>query len=186
MANARGGIKHIVTALGLGLVLALPAWADQSRFDRLFDQLKGATADNHDAIEKSIYAEWSKSGSATIDLLLRRGQDALAAGDAEAAVEHFTAVIDHAPDFAEGYDGRATAYYMLDLVGPALDDIRETLVLNPRHFGAMRGLAIIMEEIGQDRQALAVYRAALALDPMASEVKDAATRLQQKLEGQAL
>ncbi|MBI1416151.1 MAG: tetratricopeptide repeat protein [Limimaricola sp.] len=186
MAIRRRGIKYIVTALGLCLALVPGAWADQARLDQLFDQLKNATPENHDAIEKSIYDAWSQSGSATIDLLLKRGQDALQAGDAQAAVEHFTAAIDHAPDFAEAYDGRASAYFQLDLVGPALDDLRQTLVLNPRHFGAMRGIAIIMEEIGNDRQALAVYQAALALDPMATDVQDAITRLQQKLEGRAL
>lgn len=186
MAIHRRGFKYIVTALGLCLALVPRAWADQSRIDRLFDQLKIATPENHAAIEKSIYDAWSQSGSATIDLLLKRGQDALQAGDAQSAVDHFTAAIDHAPDFAESYDGRASAYFQLDLVGPALDDLRQTLVLNPRHFGAMRGVAVIMEEIGNDRQALAVYQAALALDPMATDLQDAIARLQQKLEGRAL
>jgi len=92
---------------------------------------------------RQIAAIWENSGSPARDLLLQRGKDALEDGDAEAALDHFSALIDHAPDFAAGYNGRATAYFLLGLYGPSLNDLRQTLVLEPRHFGAMRGLAVI-------------------------------------------
>ena len=113
-------------------------------------------------------------------------QTACAAGDYAAAIEHFTAVVDHAPDFAEGYNGRATAYYFAGLIGPALDDIRQTLVLNPRHFGALRGFGAILEQLGQDEQALEVYGKVLALSPHAPDMEEAAERLEQKLLGRSL
>ena len=68
---------------------------------------------------------------------------------AKLAIEHFTALVDHAPEFAEGYNARATAYFQNGQYGPSLEDIRQTLMLNPRHFGAMSGLALILEELGR-------------------------------------
>ena len=88
--------------------------------------------------------------SAAIDLLLRRGQDALEAGDAPAAIEHLTAAIDHAPDFAEAYAARAGAYYLTNRAGPAIDDLRQALVLNPHHWEALSGFAIVLEGSAND------------------------------------
>jgi tetratricopeptide (TPR) repeat protein len=134
--------KCIVAAVVMAVGFSLPAAADEAKLDDLFRQLSTAeTADAATLIQNEIFIEWSKSGSASVDLLLQRGQDAIEAGDPVLAAEHFTAAIDHAPDFAEAYHGRATAYYMSGRIGPALDDLRQTLILNPRHFGAMRGFA---------------------------------------------
>lgn len=179
--------KCIVAAVVVTTALGAPAWAEMARLDDLFGQL--ATAENPDAaarIENEIYLEWSKSGSAAVDLLLRRGQDAIDAGESVRAAEHFTAAIDHAPDFAEAYHGRATAYYLSGQIGPALDDLRQTLVLNPRHFAAMRGFAIILEELGRQDQALEVYHQILAINPEDPSVNEAADRLELALGGRAL
>jgi tetratricopeptide (TPR) repeat protein len=178
--------KYIVTAVLVAVGFSIPVLADEARLDELYQELLEADAESYARIEASIFSEWSKSGSPAMDLLLKRGQDALDAGDPEAALEHFTALIDHAPDFAEAYDGRATAYYLLDQIGPALDDIRQALVLNPHHFGAMRGLGIILEEIGRPAQALEVYRNVLAINPMAPDVKDAIERLERTENGMTL
>ncbi|KAG1713612.1 TPR repeat-containing protein [Nymphon striatum] len=137
-------------------------------------------------IEGQIISEWSKSGSAAMDLLLRRGEDALEAGTPEVAVEHFTALVDHAPDFAEGYNGRASAYYQLGLYGPAIDDLRQTLVLEPRHIGAMSGVAFLLEEIGRPKDALDVWHAIAQYSPADSEVAGMIERLQVQLAGEAL
>src|SRR5690606_3470319 len=90
--------------------------------------------------EADILREWSKSGSPAMDLLLKRGREAMEAGDLKAAIEHLTALTDHAPEFAEGWNARATAYFLAGAFGPSVDDIRHTLALNPRHFGALAGL----------------------------------------------
>ena len=108
--------------------------------EALFEGLKGADPAAAAQIENRIYALWSQSGSPSMDLLLTRGREALEAGDMVLAIRHFTALIDHAPDFAEGYNGRATAYFQLGRYGLSLEDIRQTLRLNPRHFAAMSGL----------------------------------------------
>ena len=102
------------------------------------------------------------------------------------ALEHFSALIDHDPSFAEGYNARATAYYQLNLIGPALDDLRTCLGLNPRHFNAMRGVGVILEDLGRSREALEVYKTVTGINPMSVGVQDAIDRLELEFEGQAI
>jgi tetratricopeptide (TPR) repeat protein len=183
--------NRVVAALFAAL-LALPAAgpglaADTAKIDDLLTRL-AQTTDEGEAgrIQAELEIEWSKSDSPTIDLLARRGNEALEMGDAAAAVEHFTALIDHAPDHLAGYDGRAAAYYMTGDIGPALADIAFVLNREPRHFGALTGLAVILEESEDYPRALAAYRAAAALHPHLAEVNDAIARLEKQLEGQEL
>ena len=178
--------KCIVTALYVVCGYSLPALAQETALDELYQQLEDADEATYPRIERQIIAAWERSGSAAMDLLLRRGKDALDDGDPEAAVEHFSALGDHAPDFAEGYYGRASSYYLLGLTGPALDDIRRVLSLNPRHFEAMRGLALIMEELDRKGDALEIYRMILEINPQSTEVQSYADRLELELEGQSL
>ena len=168
------------------LFMALPAVADPTRLDDLFQQLQAATDEESGQITELIWLEWSKSGSPSMDLLLQRGRLALAAGQPLVAIEHFTALIDHAPDFAEGYNARATAYFQSGDLGPSVSDIAKTLSLNPRHFGALAGLGAIFEQLNEPAKALEVYKAALAINPHMSDIKDAVTRLETSLGGQEL
>ncbi|KAA9010238.1 tetratricopeptide repeat protein [Histidinibacterium aquaticum] len=182
MASIRTLIKCIVASGLLSAGLSLSAGAET--LDEMYQDLAAAeTEEEARRIEERIASEWAKSGSAAIDLLWQRGRDALEAGDPRTAAEHFTAAIDHAPDFAEAYHGRATAYFMQDLYGPALDDIRQTLVLNPRHFGAMRGLAIILEQIGDEETAMQVSREILEIHPYMADVAEALERLELRQDG---
>ncbi|MDX5351431.1 MAG: tetratricopeptide repeat protein [Paracoccaceae bacterium] len=164
----------------------MAAAEDAARLDGLFSRLKTADAAEAGRIETEIWIEWSKSGSAAMDLLLQRGRDALAMGDTTQAVAHFTAVIDHSPDFAEGWNARATAYYQAGDFGPALADIARVLTLNPRHFGAISGLAAMLEESGNPQKALAAYRAALEIHPHLDGVTAAIQRLEAQETGQEL
>ncbi|MDC1499939.1 tetratricopeptide repeat protein [Octadecabacter sp.] len=182
--------KSIVAALLLGVWISSPlaaqSQAQSERLDLLFEQLLNAEPDEVARIEGQIISEWGKSGSAAMDLLLRRGEDALEAGTPEVAVEHFTALVDHAPDFTEGYNGRASAYYQLGLFGPAIDDLRQTLVLEPRHIGAMTGVAFMLEELGRADDALEVWQAIAQISPADAEVKAMIERLHVQQAGQAL
>ena len=182
--------NHIVAAI-LPILLAmsaaaLPALAEPSRLDSLFERLQATDDANARQIEREIWIEWSKSGSPAMDLLLERGRNAMAEGDTAAAIEHLTALIDHAPDFAEGWNARATAYYQAGEFGPAIADIGHTLTLNPRHFGALAGLGAIFEELERPKQALEVYHAALAINPHQAGVVESVDRLEAQLRGQDL
>lgn len=186
MAKMITTFNSVVTAFSFSLLVATTAIAQTDELDRLFDELSEAAPESAGRIEGQIQAAWERSGSAAMDLLLRRGQDALEGGEPDVAAEHFTALVDHADKFAEGYNGRATAYYLMGMIGPALDDIRTTLRLNPRHYGAMRGLAIILEDIGRPAEALEVYYQVKAINPHAEGVAGAIARLEIELEGQSL
>ena len=177
------GIVVAVLLFGAGLA---PVWADSARLDRLFAQLQSANEADAATITQDIWIEWSKSGSAAMDFLLQRGKAALAAGDAQSAIDHFSALIDHAPDFAEGYNARATAYFQIGQLGLSLADVDKTLALNPRPVGALSGLGMIFEELNEPDKALEVYRAALKLNPHLKDLQDAVERLDAQLGGQEL
>jgi hypothetical protein len=159
---------------------------DAARLDTLFGEL--SQADPHDAsrIEQEIALELSRSGSDAMDLLLERGRSAMEAGDIHGAIGHLTALVDHAPEFTEGYNARATAYFMAGLYGPALQDIGEVLSREPRHFGALSGLALILEETGDAARALAVLRKIEEIHPNMEGLSARIAGLELALDGVAL
>jgi len=175
--------KSTVAAVLLTVGISLPAQAQETRLDELFGQLEESDPTTAPWIEEQIWTEWTKTGSPTMDLLYRRGEDALDAGEPEQALEHLTALVDHAPNFAEGYAARAIAYYQIGLYGPALQDIETALALEPRHFGAMQGLGVILMETDQQERALEVFRQVLAIHPHAPDVATRMEMLQTQLEG---
>jgi tetratricopeptide (TPR) repeat protein len=190
--NARQWLHNRIVAALLPVFLACaalsPAGAeDVAKLDDLFSRL-AQTADPAEAgrIEAEIWIEWAKSGSPSMDLLYRRGQEAMEMGNTQAAIEHFSAIIDHDPAFTEAWNARATAYYTAGEIGPSVADIAHVLQANPRHFGALAGLAIILEESDRPEKALEVYRAAAAIHPYMAGVNDAIERLEKTLEGQEL
>ena len=185
--RARGRLhNHVVAALVLLFCATVPAAAQTPALDGLFEELLDADPQAASRIEREIWNEWSKSGSPAMDLLLQRGRDAMEAGDIAAAIEHFTALTDHAPDFAEGWNARATAYFAAGELGPSVNDIARTLTLNPRHFGALSGLGMIFEQLEQPEKALEAYRAALAIHPHLQGVIESVERLEADTAGQDL
>lgn len=186
MERIAGYLKRAVTAFAVGLWFSAAWAAENDELDALFEGLKGADLTAAQQIQSRIYEIWSQSGSPAMDLLLERGREALEAGDTKLAIEHFTALIDHAPDFAEGYNARATAFFQNGQYGLSLEDIRRTLALNPRHFGAMSGLALILEEIGMTEESLATWREVEKINPSQMGLEDAIKRLERQVEGETL
>jgi len=159
-------LKHTVAALGAVVLLCNPVMAqDSERMQTLLEALRTATPEQAAGAQRDVEREWSRSGSATMDLLLKRGREAMAVGKFGKAIEHFTALTDHAPEFAEGFHARATAYFRADLYGPALDDLETALALNPDNYNAIFGLGILFDEFGDSRKAATLYRRVLALNP---------------------
>ncbi len=171
------------------LLLASPAFAVQpglgfgenDHLDQLFAQMQSADGAGAASAEREVQRIFRQSGSAAMDLLLARGLKAMEAKNYQMAVWHFSALIDHAPDFAEAYNARATAFFQLGKLGEAMADIEMALALNPRHFQALAGLGVIQEELGQPENALKAYKAALALNPHSQEFKDAVKRVEEQL-----
>ena len=179
-------LRALLTAFAAALLLAGQVFAASDPLDNLYAELADPDNPEWQRAQADILREWSKSGSASMDLLLKRGREAMEAGDLTAAIEHLTALTDHAPDFAEGWNARATAYFLAGQLGPSIDDIKRTLALNEHHFGALTGLGMILEELGRDAAAMEVYRASLAIHPHQDNIKQALERLERKTSGTAL
>ena len=146
--------------------------------DALLERLATPDLVEWRAVENQISRIWSQSGSAAMDLLLKRGRDALEAQEFGAAIEHLTALTDHAPDFAEGWNARATAFFADGQFGPALADVQQVLSLEPRHYNALQGLGLIMREMGENDLALRAFRMAAAIHPHDPDLKELLERLE--------
>jgi tetratricopeptide (TPR) repeat protein len=148
--------------------------------DALFAQLAEPEREDWERIEGEIARIWSRSGSPAMDLLLRRAGEAMEAEEYEIAVEHLTALTDHAPDFAEAWNARATVFYMMGEYALSIADIERTLALNPRHFGALEGLGAILEEMQRTDLALEALRAAQELNPNRPSIGESLERLERR------
>ncbi len=175
-------IFTIIFALG-AQIAASPVGAQTQTLDDLFEDLLVADENSWEDIEKQIWTQWSKSGSKSMDYLLERGRAEMDKGNVNEAIGHFSALIDHAPDFAEGWNARATAWFVADRYGLSIADIRQTLLLEPRHFGALAGLGMIMERMDRPEAALQVYQEAEKIHPHRPDVKAALERLKDQVEG---
>ncbi len=150
------------------LAFAVAANADQKdpRLPALFARLKAAPSnDVASAIESRIWAIWFESGDAEIDKLLDTGSQAMAVQDFPAALDAFNRVVDKRPDFAEGWNRRATLYYLMGEYQKSLDDIARTLALEPRHFGALSGLGLVNLKLDRMAAAAQAFERVLAIDP---------------------
>lgn len=154
--------------------------------DPLFERLKSADEVEAARIDREIQLEWSKSGSPAMDLLLKRGRDAFEKDDYAAAINHFSALIDHAPDFAEGWYGRALALAHSGRIGMAAADLEHVLALNPRHYSAIYGLGTIFEQIDRHERAYDAYKLVLGYFPQHEEAKRGLKRVQARGQGAEL
>jgi Tfp pilus assembly protein PilF len=188
--DSRWRILNPVVAALAGFLLTAPVAASETGGGEdvaaLLAELQKPDQEGWRRLERQITRAWSRSGSASADLLLQRGREAMRAGQTAAALEHFTALIDHAPEFAEAYHARATAWFMDGKLGRALDDLRAALAYNPSHFSALAGLGRIFEDLQQFDRAREAYRAAATIHPHRADVKTALDRLNKQLDGTAL
>lgn len=125
--------------------------------DELFVRLREATTPAEiETLQNGIWQIWLTTGEHLLDKHLEAGMRALSAGDYTQAISEFTALIALEPTYAEGWNKRATAYYMRGEYRASLDDVRETLRREPRHFGALSGWATMLRTLADDRGALRV------------------------------
>ena len=163
--------------------------ADQGdpRLDYYFDQLK-SVSDPAEArqIEQSIWMMWGQSGSDTLDLLMARGEEAMATQAFDKALALFNSVIEYKPDFAEGWNRRATLYYLMGEYEASIKDIDRTLALEPRHFGALSGLGLVNVALNRLEVALKAFRRALAVNPQLRGTRQNIKALEKKIRGEAI
>ena len=165
----------IVPAVGL---------ADQSdqRLDAMFAELL-ATQDDAAArqLQGQIWQIWYEHDDTAIVLLMRQGRGAMNRQDFRAAERSFDQVVTIAPDYAEGWNARATLYYLMGRYDDSLGDIDKTLALEPRHFGALSGLAMIRMAQDRPHDAREALRRMLEVHPHADSARRRLERIERRL-----
>jgi len=163
-----------------------PKQLSDETLEGLFERLAEADERQASRVEDEISERWSKSGSDSADLLLIRGRKAMRKKEFKKAIAHFSRLIAFRPDFAEGWNARATAHFADKNMGRALADLYEALRLEPRHFGAMIGLALIMESLDRKDDAYAAFRAAQDLHPNVNGAEAGLERLKKSVQGEPI
>jgi tetratricopeptide (TPR) repeat protein len=164
-----------------------PAVLRQTALDGLFKRL--AVADEADvgrAVAGAIERLWLRSDSATADLLMQRAVGAIGAGQLPLAQQVLDETIELEPDWAEAWNKRATVRFLAGNYDGAMADIDQVLKREPRHFGALTGMAAILRKTGFDAQALTVFRKVLALYPAQPDLAAQVDKLKIEVEGREL
>lgn len=142
--------------------------ADQNdpRLSELFAEIKEvSTPADAASIEARIWAIWLETSDQAAASLLQSGLDAMQVNDQLAALQAFDRLVTVAPDFAEGWNKRATVHYLVGNFEQSLDDIATTISLEPRHFGALSGRGLVYVSLEDFGQALVSFEAALDVYP---------------------
>ena len=172
-------LRPLCLAALLGLLLMPAAMADQTdrRLDALFDTLRASTDSAElSEVEASIWEIWYDSGDPDIDALMTEAGALASAGNLGAAEQIYARIIELAPNFSEGWNRRATVrFYQQDYEG-SLADIEQTLKLEPRHFGAMWGLGMILGLQQDYQRAILAFEKLLEIKPNS---RDARPRIEQ-------
>ena len=122
--------------------------------------------------ERALWEVWSRSGNEDIDHLLRAGIVEMQHGQLEASIDTFSEVIRRRPDFAEGWNKRATVYYLVGEYRKSAADCDEVLKRNPAHFGALSGYGMIWLRLDEPARALERFEQALAVNPNLDSVRE--------------
>ncbi len=185
-------MRSLVSRLTILLCLSGPALADGSpargeRLDTLFSELKRtANAAAARQVAGRISALFAQSGSATIDLLMSRAARGIEEKNYALALDMLDQVIMLDPDYVEGWNRRATVHFLMKNHAKSMADIERVLELEPRHFGALTGMAAILQAEDRDESALGAYERALEVYPMMREAQEAVGRIADELAGEPI
>ena len=166
---------------------AKPEQTREQRLDSLFGQLKRER--NEKAAERiagQIWEEWFQSGSASVDLMMQWAQHAMEQQKYDVALDFLDEVITLQPSYAEGWNRRATVNFMMSNYAKSMSDIDHTLALEPRHFGALSGMAQILKNTGKKELALKAYQRVLDIYPMMRSAQNEVATLSEELAGEGI
>ena len=164
-AQALAALKHADAATCAEAVVWLANRGAMSDAPLLHERLRDESPFVRAYAERGLWLLWGRSGDAAVDALMARGTEEMQAGQHAQAVETFTSVIKAKPDFAEGWNRRATVHYLAGDFERSIADCGEVLKRNPLHFGALAGMGQIFFQIQDYDRALAWYRRALEVNP---------------------
>ena len=170
-------------------ILPEPADADQNdpRLDQLFGQLQQVTTPvEANLVEAQIWRVWHENDSDTINLLMQRALEAMSLNQFDDCLATLSDVVQIAPDFAEGWNKRATVLYLMNRHLESIQDVEKTLALEPRHFGALSGLGLIYNVLGEEARALDAFERALAVNPHIPLAQSEVKRLKKKVKGEKI
>ena len=167
-----------------GTELPLLSEERETRLEQLFAILKDTK--NEQLSQKAVQeieAIWAKSGSDTIDLLDEWAGDAANNKEYGKALDFLDNVVRLKPDYAEGWNKRATVHFLNRDFGLSIADVERTLELEPRHFGALAGLGIMLQDYNEDQRALYFMERALEINPLLKHIKKQTETLREKIRG---
>ena len=184
-------MKHVMawmaTAATLSFALSTEGGQNDPRLPALFDALAAArSAEEAAPIEARIWELWTTSGENDIDRLMVVGLTAMSIQDYPRALAAFSEIVERKPDFAEGWNKRATVRYLMGDYARSTEDIERVLALEPRHFGALSGLGLIALAIGDPEQALDAFDTALMIHPHMAGADTHIRELRERLKGRGI
>lgn len=179
----KNSIMCVIMAALLATSPNLMAAQTDTRLDALFGLLQTTSSVKEAAtVTNLIWAIWHQSDKEQVDQFMQAGLAEMSQRNYQAAVETFSDMIAIDPEFAEGWNKRATVYYLLGDYVASVKDIERTLELEPRHFGSLSGLGLIMMAMDNDEAALQAFEATLAVNPFADGARENIQRLKERQE----
>lgn len=183
-ASVRIGLFALLISTTSALAADL---AHEKRLDRLFTQLQNAQSEiEARQAANQIDSLWRGASGETAQLLLSRADDAIADEDFPLALDVLDQLIALEPEFAEAWNRRATVYFLKDDYGHSIADIAVALSLEPRHFGALTGLGLMLEDLGENEKAYEALKKALELNPFQDNVRAEMESLERRALGQPI
>ena len=179
-------MRAVLAPLVLVFVLlygaAAGAGQEDARLDGLFERLK-STQDKAEAarIERRIWRIWMQADREDLNVLMRQGARAMSSNDFGLAMESFNALIRLAPTLAEAWNKRATLYYLMRNFDASIADVKQTLALEPRHFGAIVGLGLMYDQLGDQPAALRAFREGLKINPHMAPIREKSEKIAREL-----
>jgi tetratricopeptide (TPR) repeat protein len=162
----------LVALVSFGFVATASADQRDPTLPTLFKFLKSAKhSDQAGRVEDKIWQIWSATGDPKLDRLMVSSAEAMEQGDYAAALQDVDRILKAKPDFAEGWNKRATIRYLMGDYRQAIADIDRTLELEPRHFGALSGLGMTNMKLGRDAAAADAFRRLIKIDPLYPNAK---------------
>lgn len=183
--------RRILAGALLAAALAVPSTSASDQTDPRLGELFVELAGERDperilTAEAAIWRIWLDGGEPSLNEGMARGILAMNTNRFDDAVERFTELIAAAPNFAEAWNKRATAYYLMERYEDSVRDIERTLALEPRHFGAISGMGLIFLQLGDEVGALDAFETVLEIHPHARGARFHVERLRERLRGRQI
>ncbi len=181
--------KLFAAALIAVAAICPPVFADQKdpRLNVLFERIKETDSSDiaRDA-ERKIWNIWLDAGDPELNRIMEEGLEAMASDRYDVAIDLFTTIIEKSPTFAEGWNKRATAFYLNGELAASVEDIERTLALEPRHFGAVSGMGLIFLSSGDKIGALNAFERVLEINPHAEGARAHVRMLEEALKDEGI